>query len=236
MTDNIDSRITPSLHPDNVKQIEGYDSETAEVLAPTMTAFSEAYEGVRAIWTARAVVERNQAWNEEARIIQMDGFAQKQLNRITRTFDSVHASLVKGIAALEQQLSQPLESRAAVAVAAEIRGHCKSLPSEQRHSFMQQALNGNDHITASAVLGAPPYLSGFDAQFQQVYTRRWHELQYPAVSKRLTAMKGAKAMIEGRAGLVFGAMENAMGSTFEKARKLREAHTAAERALVVGNP
>ena len=35
MTDNVDPRITPTLHPENVKNIEGYDDQTAPYLAPT---------------------------------------------------------------------------------------------------------------------------------------------------------------------------------------------------------
>ena len=41
MTDSIDPRITPTLHPDNVKTIEGYDDQTAPYLGPT------AYSGER---------------------------------------------------------------------------------------------------------------------------------------------------------------------------------------------
>ncbi len=37
MPDNVDARITPSLHPDNVKSIDGFDEQTAPYLAPTMT-------------------------------------------------------------------------------------------------------------------------------------------------------------------------------------------------------
>ena len=39
---NVDVRVSPGLHPDNVKQIDGYDDDTAPYLAPTMTAFSTA--------------------------------------------------------------------------------------------------------------------------------------------------------------------------------------------------
>lgn len=233
MADDIDTRITPTLHPDSVTQIDGYDDDTAPVLAPTMTAFSNAYEGIRAVYAAREAANRNPAWTEEARIIQVDAFAHKHIEKITRTFDATRTNLVKGIAALEQQLSQPLESKAAASIAAEIRVHVKNLTTEKRHEFIQHALDGGDHITVSAVLGAPPYLSGLDGQFQQVYTRRWHERTSPDATKRLRAMQGAKAMIEERAGLVFTAMEKAVGGTSAKARNLREAQTAAERAFVL---
>lgn len=233
MADNIDHRITPALHPDNVRQIEGFDEDTAPVLAPTMTAFSAAYEGVRAVYAAREAADRNPAWTDEARIIQVDAFAKKHLDKITSTFDAIRSNLGKGIAALEQQLSQPLEAKAAASIAAEIRAHVKNLPNEKRHRFVQEALDSGDVVTVSSVLGAPPYLSGLDGQFQQVYTRRWHERSSPDATKRLRAMQGAKAMIEERAGLVFSAMEKAVGGTSAKAKELRDAQAVAERAFVL---
>jgi len=46
-------------------------------------------------------------------------------------------------------------------------------------------------------------------------------------------MQGAKAMIEARAGLVFSAMEKAVGGTSAKAKELRDAQAVAERAFVL---
>ena len=40
MSDNISIHVTPALHPDNVKSIDGYDADTEAVLAPTMTAWT----------------------------------------------------------------------------------------------------------------------------------------------------------------------------------------------------
>jgi len=42
----VDTRVTASLHPDNVKAIDGYDGETALVLGPTFEAFEAAYNGI----------------------------------------------------------------------------------------------------------------------------------------------------------------------------------------------
>ncbi len=233
MTDNVDHRITPSLHPENVKSIDGFDEQTAPYLAPTMTAFSTAYEGVRAVLAAKEAAAANPTWNEAQQIIHTDDFAQKHLTRITKSFDVTRSNLDKAIVALEQQLTTPIESKAAASIAGEIRAFVRDMPTEKRHAFIQQALDAADHVTLGAVLGSPPYLSGLDANFQAVYVRHYHERNSPELAQRLKAMKGAKQMIEERAGLVFESMARAVGAPPHKAKALREAKTAAEQAFVL---
>ena len=233
MTDNVDHRISPSLHPENVKSIDGFDEQTAPYLAPTMTAFSTAYEGVRAVLAAKEAAAANPTWNEAQQIIHTDDFAQKHLARITKSFDVTRSNLDKAIVALEQQLTTPIESKAAASIAGEIRAFVRYMPTEKRHAFIQQALDAADHVTLGAVLGSPPYLSGLDANFQAVYVRHYHERNSPELAQRLKAMKGAKQMIEERAGLVFESMARAVGAPPHKAKALREAKTAAEQAFVL---
>ena len=233
MTDNVDHRISPSLHPENVKSIDGFDEQTAPYLAPTMTAFSTAYEGVRAVLAAKEAAAANPTWNEAQQIIHTDDFAQKHLARITKSFDVTRSNLDKAIVALEQQLTTPIESKAAASIAGEIRAFVRDMPTEKRHAFIQQALDAADHVTLGAVLGSPPYLSGLDANFQAVYVRHYHERNSPELAQRLKAMKGAKQMIEERAGLVFESMARAVGAPPHKAAALRKAKTAAEQAFVL---
>lgn len=233
MSTETDPRITPSLHPDNITQIDGYDDVTAGVLAPTLTAFSEAYERLRTVHNAREKARTNPTWNDAMQVIQTQDLADKVMARVSRTFDATRANLTKGISFLEQELSQPLESRASASIAAEIRAHVKSLPTEKRHEFIRQATANGDATTVSAVLGAPPYLSGLNDEFQKIYTRHWHEKASPEAAKRLKAMKGARTMIEERAGLMFSGLEKAVGCPYSTAKKLREARTAAEQAFIL---
>jgi hypothetical protein len=234
MTDDIDVRITPALHPDNVKQIEGYeDGDIAAVLAPTMTAFSEAYEGVRSTLTAREAAKRNPTWNEAQQIIQTDDYAQRQFARIAKGFDMTRANLERGITSIEAELAKPVESKAAHTVATEIRGFVRGLDTGERMTLVQRAIDEGDHITATAILGAPAYLSGFDPKMQAVLLRQYHERHNPQMSKRLKAMQGAKDLIERNGPLLHEQLEKAVGAPPHKARALREAKTAAEKAFVL---
>jgi len=233
MSTSISTKVTPALHPDNVKQIEGYDDETALVLGPTETAFSEAYEGIQKVHEARDKAKTNPTWNEAMQIIHTQDLADKVFARVAKGFDSTRARLEQGIAHLEGELSQPVTSRAAAPIAAEIRAHVKTLPTGKLHSFIQEALDNGDHDTVTAVLGAPAYLSGLTPEFQKTYLRFYHERQSPDKAKRLKAMQGAKALIEERAGLVFKEMEKAVGVAPHKVKLLRDAKTAAEQAFVL---
>lgn len=233
MSDNVSIAVTPSLHPDNVKSIDGYDADTEAVLAPTMTAFSEAYQAVVAVHAAREAAKTNPTWTEAQVVIETDNLARRKTEQVTRTFDAVRGNLVKGIAHIEAELSAPISTKAAATVATEIRAFVRDMSTEAKHKFIQEALDSGDEVTVSSLLGAPPYLSGLTADFQKTYTRMWHERTSPDMAKRLRAMVGAKELIERNGPLLFGAMEKAVGAPPHKARALREAKTAAEKHFVM---
>ncbi len=117
---DIDTRITPALHPDNVTKIDGYGDDTKDILAPTQTAFSTDYEGIRSVIAAREQADRNPGWNEDQKLLQVDSFAAKHLAKITRTFDNTRNRLVQSITYIEGELTTPIEAQAAGGVAAEV--------------------------------------------------------------------------------------------------------------------
>lgn len=233
MADNVDIRVTMSLHPDVVREVEGFDDDTAVLLAPTITAFSEAYIGLGSIHTAREAAKKNPTLNEAAAVINTQDFADKVFARIARAMDSTRASLTKTIASYEKDLSQPVESKAAHPIASEIRAHVKGLTIGERMTVIQKAIREGDIAVATAILGAPAMLSGIDANTQQILTRQYHEHHNPLVARRLRALKGAKALIEDRGGLVHKEMEKAVGMAPHRVKALRDAKTLAEAAFIL---
>lgn len=211
MADNIDTRVSAGLHPDNVKAIDGYDEETALVLEPTKCAFDAAYKGISSVFAAREAAATDPTLNDAARVLKTDDLAGTVLTKLTREFDSVRVNLEKGIAHIEKELSAPVTAKAAHSVSSEIRAHVKSLPASERMGFVRAAVESGDEVTASSVLGAPPYLSGIDADMQRTFTRMYHERTSPALAKRLRAMVGAKELVEQRGGLLFTQLEKAVG-------------------------
>ena len=234
MNTNIDVRVTPSLHPDTVKAIDGYDDDTAPLLASTQRAFQEAYTSVGLIYEARDKAANNPTWNESQVAIETDQYARKHLAKVCKTFDEALVGVTKGIAHIEQELTAPLTSKASLSLASEIRAHIKSLPHDKRNALLLSKLASKDDTTLSAVLGAPAFLSGLDDAMQAHFTRQFRETQQPVLAKRLKALTGAKALIEQRGGLVFKEIEKAVGTPPHKVTSLRQARTAAEQALSFG--
>ena len=226
----VDTRISPALHPGAVEQIDGYGDDTKDVLAATMTAFSTAYEGIRSVWNAREKVEQDTSKTADARLLQLDGFAQKKLESISRSFDGTAATIKKQIRYLEGELAQPIEQKATGGVAAEIRAYAKALPQDKLHKFIGDAIDGGDVTTVGAVLGGPAYLSGLTPDFQKTYLLHWNPKQRPDVDKRLHVLQQAQAMIHRDAGKVFKALEDAVGGTSTKAKQVRAAQMAADKA------
>lgn len=231
MSDSIDSRVTPSLHVHNVTQIDGYDESTRHLLGPTETAFSEAYVAIGKVHDARAAAKRNPVWNEAEQLIQTQNFADKMFNHVAKHFDGALNSLNRGITSLEADLTAPVEAKASYALAVEIRAHTKSLPTEERMTFIKEAITAGDARTAESILGAPAFLSGISSDMQATLTRMYHEHHQPDKSKRLKAMKGAADLIRDRSGLLFGELEKAVGASPEKVAALRAAKNSAENAF-----
>lgn len=233
MVEVVKTKVTPSLHPQNITHIDGYSEETAAVLKPTEDAFKLAYESVAAVHAAREAARQNPTWNESAQVIATQAFADKVFDKVARSFDSVRDRLVKGIASLEQQLSAPVESKASSTLSVEIRNHCKSLNIGGRMSFIRQAMMDHDERTVSAVLGAPAYLSGLDQKMAEVLLREYHSRHSPELANRLKAMQGAKDLIERNAPIIHTELERAVGMSGHEVKKLREAKTKAEQAMVL---
>jgi len=230
---DIDLKVSPSLHPDNVKQVDGYSERTKGVLGATETAFSAAYQAVGAVHKAKAASAKNQAWTPEQRLLQLDDFANKQFGKVAKQMDAAHDRLVSGIAHLEAQLTEPLQSKAGHAISKEIRGHVKTLSTEKRMEFLTEALSNEDYDSLTAVLGAPSYLSGLDAKMADAFTRQYREQASPEAAERLKAMTGARDLIRNNGGFLHGELRKAVGADHATAQKLRDANSEAEKALIL---
>lgn len=233
MADEIDTRVTPSFHPDTVRAIDAYDDDTASVLAGTEAAFNEAYIAVGRVHDAREAAKTNPTWNEAQQVIATQDLADKLTLSLAKRFDSATAGLTRVIAGLESDLSQPLEGRGVGAMSGEIRSYIHSLPEGQRMGFIQKAIEAGDERTVGAVLGGVPYLSGITPEVQAMLLRLYHEKTNPKAARQLRAAKAGLELIGQRGGLLFAEMEKAVGAKQAKVQKLRAAKAAAEKSFVV---
>lgn len=231
MSLEFNAKVTPSLHPENVRRLSEGNEELNSLLAQTETAFSTAYEGIGAVWAARTAAERNPSWTPEQRILQVSILADKKSEVMARHFDMATATLEKQIAFIEKELSAPVEATAGKAFASEIRAHAKGLKVGERETFIRQAIAEKDVVTVGALLGAPAYLSGLTRVIQMTYVRMYRETAEPQKAQQLKALKAAEVLIGERSGLIFTELEKAIGAPRQRVHQLQLAQNAAIKAL-----
>lgn len=231
MSDEIDTRITPSLHPLNVREIDGYSDETSGILSSTESAFAEAYRQIGKAHDAGEAARADPTLTEAAALVKAQDYADRVLTDVARRFDAAAANLKTIAASIEKELSAPVESRASNSLSAEIRAYVAALPEGERISFVRKAITDDDTRTASAVLGGPAYLSGLNPDMQAVLTRMFHEHHEPLKAKRLKTATLGLDLIGERSGLVFRELEKAVGADPRKVAKFRSAAAKTAKAF-----
>jgi hypothetical protein len=97
-------------------------------------------------------------------------------------------------------------------VSGEVRAHTKGLQHDgERISAIRNMIRSGDDVSASAVLGAPAFLSGIDEETKALLVREYHEQFNPAMAKRLRAVTAARDLIDGRAGVLKKEATKAVG-------------------------
>lgn len=238
MADDIrtpDTRITPSFDSANVRALPQYDTDTAPLFGPVESAFDLALQTCISIHDAREAAENDPTVNENARLVMTADFADSVSERVTRAFDYATTALTNNIAVMEQELSKPVQARAAHTISVEIRAHVKGLKTGAHvMDFVRQAIDRGDHDTVSAVLGAPAYLSGMTPETQAIMLRMYHEKANPQTARRLAAAKAAQDYLDRNAGLFMPQVEKAIGGDYRKVAMLRKSTNATKKAFGAG--
>ena len=122
--------------------------------------------------------------------------------------------------------------------------HALRMTTTERMTFVQAAIRDGDQRTATAVLGAPAYLSGIETETQSVLTQMYHEHHEPLKTKRLKAAKAGLDLVETKGGMVHTQLAKAIGCIEERndrgfvtrriyAKELKTQKAAAEKAFVL---
>lgn len=211
MSDEIDVRISPTLHPGIAGEIADYDDDTRPLLGQTETAVSEAYNALRSIHDAKAAVAKNPTLNEYAQLVAVDDHATKVMKRVEGIWDRAIDTLNKNVVAMDKELNAPVEQRATATMASEIRSYFRSLDPGPRMNALRKAIEAGDEITVTAVLGGRPYLSGLEPELHAEFLHDWHKAQRPLEAKRLGAMRQAADILNNRFKLLTKAASDAVG-------------------------
>lgn len=228
---DLDPRVVDSLLPTNAQN----QPEHADVLASMRTAFASAHQGLEAVGKARLAAIANDAWTPAQQLMQVGTMADKTVDRVTGAFDKAHKFLSEFIANLDKSLSAPLEGGTRDQLAIEIREHVKKLPEDKRGAFVGEAIKKNDIRTLQAILGAPAFLSGLGESHHMLFTKQYRAAANPTAVARLDIARKGLELLEKRSGLILREAERALGGSFAKLKKIREANSAAEAALLMSD-
>lgn len=211
MSDEVDIRISPTLHPGIAGEIPDFDDDTRPLLGATETAVHEAFQALQSIHDAKAGAAKNPTLNEAAQLIAVDNHATKLMSKVYASWSRATDVLNANIASMEKELNAPVEQRATASMASEIRSYFRGLEPGPRMNALRKAIESGDEITATAVLGGRPYLSGLDPDLHAEFLRDWHNAQRPLEAKKVRAMKAAADMLNDRYKLLTKAVTDAVG-------------------------
>jgi len=235
---DVDSRVTPTLHPKCIEHLDGYTEETAPYVASAVTAFTTAYQAVVSVHNARSAARSNPVWNPAEQVIRTDDLAKDKFAAAAAALDRSYVDLGKKSDHIEGILNQPLVSKASLSISQEIRAHVKAMDMGERLAFIRSSIDNGDETTVTALLGAPGYLCGLDEDAHRIHCRMWHEKKSPELAAQLKVIQGARNYISAKSGLLFDEMEKAVGvlTDPDSGRKytpheLREAKKASEAAF-----
>lgn len=230
----INTSVSPSLHPDTVRALDGFDDDSESYLGPVMALMDDAYNSIGDIHSAREAAQKDESLTPAQRILRLAKMGEAHQDRLAKKWDAVYKNLTTSIAALEKQLSAPMKAAAErPGIAAEIRQHAKGLTPDQRMKLLDEAEQRDDLETVQAILGAPAFLSGMTEEFRAVRTRQFHENQAPQVARRLKVSKAAATLMESRGGLLLTGITQAIGADWTKVKRLRDTSDATEQAFIV---
>lgn len=128
--------------------------------------------------------------------------SEQALQRATLTIDRRYAELIAYRDKLQQSVAEAIDDKQrktseGLSIAASIRDHVKGL-GDKKLQFVFDAVRNNDKRTVSAVLAAPPYLSGLKDKhletLRDLAARQWAPVdhaQYGAVEKILEYIRNA---------------------------------------------
>lgn len=227
-----DTLQTPSatLSPVNITGADDYAEDHASAVASVVSAMEAMHAAASKVIESRDAIKFDDTLTPAAQLLAIDAMQEKLWPAATRKVDAANAWLTQAIAAEEKALRAPMRENATGHYAAEMRALVRGMSAGERMKFLTAAIAEGDSITAGAVLGgAPPALSGLDAQMASALTEQWQRARNPDAVRRLNMMKSAQARMERAANVFITTREGALGARFETVAKLRDRQQATRR-------
>lgn len=225
-----------ALHPAQVTSLPGYNEH--DVPTP-VKASVEALEALTAattqVITARLELRGNPAMAPAAALLALDALQTKLNKSASQRVDNALQAVKAAIQSDERALSGPVNNEAKGVFASELRSVLRAMPVADRMAAINKAVADGDVTVASAVLGAPPLLSGVQPASIVDLSHKWHTARNPAAAARLALLRATEAKLLAAGSHFVGSMDAVLGATphaLERARSARAKVTKVLGAVV----
>lgn len=232
MSAALDIRVSPSLDPETVKAVEGYNDETAPFVSDVVSAFNDTYITLGRVHDAAELWANNPAVTRENAILIVGREGARQKERVSRLLDRAHDDLKKRIAHVEGELSRPLVQQAALgSLNVEVRAHLKGLSRSERNKLLNEALATDDEATLTAALGGQAFLSGLSREDHDHYVHQYHVRKSPHLVARLALMRGVLDLIHRSGPILHRQFDKAVGGKPSEVAAIQKLDERAKAAL-----
>lgn len=213
---------TPNMafDPANITAHENFEELEGWGVGLAVDALKVVQDVVKNVIEARDTYQTDPTLTPAAQLLAVDDLYAKLMPVATKRLDVARDTIIRAVAAQEAELRKAFTSTSQFA--AEIRAHCKSLPTSERMTLISTATTAGDMTTLSAILGAPSYLSGLDAKMAEALTERANMVRSPLTSKRLALLRNAQTKLEAAGAIAVGNYEAMIGAQDATVRRLRE--------------
>lgn len=221
-----------SLAPGNITGLQEYDAEMdAGLVAPAVDALAAMHDTSIKVITAREAARADVTMTEAAKLIAVDDLHGRLWSVPARKVDAALATLGKQIAHFEAALHAPLQATSSTHLASEIRAHVRGLTLGERQSLLTEAINEGDAVTAGAVLGAVPYLSGLTNELQSAFTHQWNVARQPDTARKLALLRKVHEKVQIAGGAFIGSFDKLIGAPQAKVQQIRAQQARTRKAI-----
>lgn len=220
-----------SLAPGNITSLDGYEEFGGWGLEHVVSAMAGLHDACANIIEGRKAVQADPTMTDAARAIAVADLADKLGAKVTKSADAALALLKKSIASERAELSKPLAAAVSPELGREIRAHVKALKPAERIGFLQAQAKAGDVTTMSAILKAPAFLSGVNAEVLPALNNELNRALNPQAAARLAMLEKAEETLSHAGAIFIASTERAIGVKRGVVDRLRQQQGRARKSL-----
>lgn len=222
-----------ALHEGAIRKLKIRDADGKIVFDGELEAVEAAMASARAdadrVAALHEAASLDRTMTPQAAALKVREVALRSGERASEKLDTARARVSREIEQLRRTTASPPAPKATAALQSEIRARLAQMPKPDRDKLLNEALKAADDTILSAVLAAPPMLSGMAVTEHNMRVEQFRRSRFPKEANRLDRLQRAVEAID-RGGTSLVAFIEAAASS--PAAQAAEAATAKVREAV----